>query len=123
MWLIDQLAEARIEEAMRAGEFDDLPGNGQRIPIDPDTLVPEDLRVAYRLLRNAGYAPPEVLLLKEISEVEQLLAGMDSGESRARALKRLNLLRVQLGARAENLGLSVAYSNRVLDRLDGDRRP
>ncbi len=118
MWLIDQLAEARIEDAMRAGDFDDLPGRGRRLPDEPATLVPDELRAAYRLLRNAGCVPPEVALLREISEVEELMAGMACGGMRGRALKRLNLLRAQLGARAESMGAGSAYGARVVEKLD-----
>ena len=118
MWLIDQLAEARIEDAMRAGEFEELPGQGERIPQEPVTLVPDDLRTAYRLLRNAGFVPPEVSLLREISEVEELMAGMECGELRTRAVKRLNLLRAQLGVRGYRLDLPMRYAGGGIDKID-----
>ena len=118
MWLIDRLAESRIEEAMRAGEFDDLPGRGERIPAEPESMVPEELRTGYRLLKNAGFVPPEVTLLREVSEVEELMAGMDCGELRNRAVKRLNLLRAQLGARGFSVDLSVRYAAGIMDKLD-----
>lgn len=116
--MIDRLAESRIEEAMRAGEFDDLPGRGKRVPEEPDSMVPEELRTAYRLLKNAGFVPPEVTLLREISEVEELMAGMDCDELRSRAVKRLNLLRARLGARGGSLDLSPRYAAGIVDRLD-----
>lgn len=117
MWLVDKLAEARIEEAMQAGQFDDLPGYGEPVQVEPPGMVPAELRVGYRLLKNAGYVPPEVTLLREIHEVEQLMAGLDDGESRSGAVKRLNLLRAQLGARAESLNLSREYSTRIMNKL------
>lgn len=117
MWLIDQLAEARIEEASRRGEFDHLPGSGERLQLDDDPLVAEELRVAYRVLKNAGCAPPEVALLAEIRQVEQLMSGMEPGEGRSSGAKRLNLLRAQLGARSEHLDAALQYSVRIMDRL------
>jgi len=53
------LAERRIEEAIARGEFDELPGAGRPLELDDDPLVPEDMRVACRILKNAGYVPAE----------------------------------------------------------------
>jgi len=58
--MLDFLAERRIAEAVSRGELDDLPGAGRPLDLDDDALVPEDLRVANRILKNAGVAPPEV---------------------------------------------------------------
>jgi len=54
------LAERRIEEAIARGKFDDLPGAGRPLELDDiDPLLPEELRLAYRILKNAGFAPAE----------------------------------------------------------------
>jgi hypothetical protein len=98
VWLIDQLAEAHIHAALERGEFDDLPGAGKPLQLEDDRLVPEELRVAYRLLKNAGYLPPAVELLREIREAEDLLAAAQSDHCRDDATRRLNLLRARLGA-------------------------
>ncbi len=121
MWLVDELAEARIAEAMQSGQFDDLPGSGEPVPAEPSSLVPGDLKVAYRLLKNAGYSPPEVVLIREIREVEHLMANLDYGETKSNAVKRLNLLRAQLGARAEGLHSRMEYLGQIMHRLDHPR--
>ena len=118
VWLIDKLAEARIAEAIRAGQFEDLPGEGERISTEEGVLVPEELRVGYRLLKTAGYFPKEISVLNEISEVEQLIVGLDEGEQKSSAVKRLNLLRAQLGARSESLYLKREYSNKIINKFD-----
>lgn len=60
-------------------------------------MVSENLRAGYRLLRNAGYLPPELQLHREIYDVEQLLAGVrDAGEyhqAERRLRSRLNQCR------------------------------
>jgi hypothetical protein len=96
MWLIDKLAEQKITEAIEKGELDDLPGRGQPLCLDDDDLVPEDLRVAYRLLKNAGFLPPQFNMRKEIANVELLLAQARSQEERAILNKRLSYLLTQL---------------------------
>ncbi|HEY7527996.1 MAG TPA: DnaJ family domain-containing protein, partial [Candidatus Deferrimicrobiaceae bacterium] len=60
------LAESKIREAMERGEFDRLPGAGKPLSLDDDSMVPHELRVAYRILKNAGCLPPELELRKEI---------------------------------------------------------
>jgi hypothetical protein len=64
MFVLDFLAEQKIAEAVSRGELDGLPGAGRPLDLDDDALVPEDLRVAYRILRNAGFVPREVEDLK-----------------------------------------------------------
>jgi hypothetical protein len=98
MWLIDQLAEARIAQAIERGTLDDLPGSGAPLDLDDNLLVPEELRVAYRILKNAGCIPPELELRREINQVEQLLATLHEPGQRTRAAKRLNLLMARLAA-------------------------
>jgi hypothetical protein len=60
MFAFELIAERKIEQALARGELDDLPGEGRPLDLDDDALVPEDLRMAYRILKNAGYAPQEV---------------------------------------------------------------
>jgi len=65
MWLIDQLAEQHIREAQEKGELSQLPGEGAPLKLDDDSAVPPELRSAYRLLKNAGYLPPELEMRRE----------------------------------------------------------
>jgi hypothetical protein len=52
---ISIIAEMRIKEAADRGELDNLPGAGQPLSPDDDANVPEELRMAYKLLKNGGY--------------------------------------------------------------------
>lgn len=121
MWLIDKLAERHIQEAQARGEFDNLPGAGQPLSLDDDRAVPPELRSAYRLLKNAGYLPPELQLRRDISQAEDLLAMADSGEERAVHSRRLRYLLTQLGltcASVANLQTEQAYYARLCERLE-----
>ena len=94
---LDALVERRIQAAIAHGEFDNLPGAGRPLDLDDDRLVPEELRVAYRLLKNAGYVPPE---LAQIAEVNRLLATVTRAElgdgGRSAGSRRLRALLIQL---------------------------
>jgi hypothetical protein len=106
----DWVAEQKILEALARGELDDLPGAGRPLALDDDALVPQDLRLAYRILKNAGFVPPEVEARREIAELERLLyegAALDE-TARARAAKKLALLRTRI---------EPFYAERLLGRL------
>ena len=79
--MLDFLAERRIAEAVSRGEFDDLPGAGRPLELDDDVLVPEELRVAHRILKNAGVAPPEV---KKLGLMKVRIESRYYGKLRAR---------------------------------------
>jgi hypothetical protein len=91
--MLDFLVEQKLLEAVSRGEFDDLPGAGRPLDLDDDPLVPEDLRLAYRILKNAGFVPPEVQTLNEIAALERLAIGD------ATAVKKLALLKARIEAR------------------------
>jgi len=91
-----KIAERRIIEAIRDGEFDNLPGAGQPLRLEDDSRVPEDLRMAYKVLKNAGYVPPEIYLRKEIEQTEDLLDEMEDTKAKYRQLKKLNYLITKL---------------------------
>src|SRR5918997_99132 len=67
------LVEQRIQEGLERGMFDNLRGAGKPLNLDEDALVPEDMRMAFRLLRSNGLAPLWVELNKEIREDLQRL--------------------------------------------------
>lgn len=85
MLLIDRLAEEKIANAIKRGELDDLPGMGKPLHLDDDPLVPEELRAGFRLLKNAGYLPPNLQLRKEIESVEALIVQACSREERCKS--------------------------------------
>jgi DnaJ family protein C protein 28 len=62
------LVEQRIQEGIEKGVFDNLRGAGKPLNLDDDALVPEDMRMAFRLLRSNGLAPLWVEMNKEIRD-------------------------------------------------------
>jgi len=116
------LVEKRIQAAMAEGAFDDLPGSGEPLALEDDTLVAEDMRLAYRILKNAGYVPEELTLRREIASVHRLLDEALDGEDRRLANKRLALLRTRLAACGGErpAHLDGEYRERIRRRLAGD---
>ena len=69
-----RVAETRINEAVAAGEFDNLPNAGQPLDLEDYFNAPADLRMAYSILKNANCAPAEVEMLKEIARLREAIA-------------------------------------------------
>ncbi len=115
----ERLAEQRIEEAMAKGEFDNLPGAGKPLPEEPDmATVAPSLRMAYRILKNAGYVPEEVLLRREISHLAQLFQGCPEDEVPPSIRSRWLLLTQRLGELREgNLLLQDRYFARLVQKI------
>ncbi len=92
----EKIIEERILQAQRRGDFDNLPGAGKPLDIEDDSHIPEDLRLAYKVLKNAGCVPPEIELKKEIHQTRDLLTAMEDTAQRYRTLTRLNYLILKL---------------------------
>jgi hypothetical protein len=86
--VLSRLAESKIRTAMARGEFDDLPGRGSPLPVENLSSVPPELRMGFKLLRNAGCLPPELEARKEVARLGTLIATTGDAEERAR-LSRL----------------------------------
>ena len=104
--MLEFIAEQKIAEAVAKGELDDLPGAGQPLDLSDDALIPEEMRLAYRILKNGGFVPPEVETLNDIAQLERLaLAGGNTA-----AVKKLALLKVRIES---------GYYGRAIARLGG----
>ena len=91
-----KIAEQRIREAVEKGEFDNLEGRGKPIVFEDETWIPEDLRPAYRILRNAGYLPQELELRKEVMTLRGLLETIDDDKERVKRIRELNFKLMKL---------------------------
>jgi len=61
----ESLVDRQIREAMEDGRFDDLPFQGEPIPLGDDSLAGE-WAMAFHVLRNAGAAPPWIEADKDV---------------------------------------------------------
>lgn len=96
MDIFQKIAEQRIRQAMEDGEFDNLPGKGQPLQLEDDSHIPEDIRIPYKILKNANCLPPELELKKEILRLEDMLANMPDEKEKYLQMKRLNVLVMRL---------------------------
>lgn len=92
----EKIVEERIRQSQKNGEFDNLPGAGKRLELEDMSRIPEDLRLAYKILKNADCVPPELEIKKEIRSTETLLEGLTDEKLKYKALKKLNYLILKL---------------------------
>ena len=97
----EKIVEAIIKEAQERGEFDNLPGKGKPIDLTAYFDTPEELRMAYSVLKNAGMTSREVDLLKEIAELKQVLAAVVDDKKKQEILKQIQQKQIEFSLMME----------------------
>ena len=119
MFGLQKIIEQKIREAQMKGEFDNLPGKGEPVEIEDDSYVPEDLRMAYKILKNANCVPPEIELKKEIRRMEDMLATLSDEKEKYLQIKRINFKIMQLNMLRKTSPLledTEIYYNKVVEK-------
>ena len=119
------IAERRISEAIRKGQLDVEGWRNKPLPMTNDYLVPEELRMAHKILKNAGCLPPEIETKKEIQQIEDLLANCEDECTRVKQIKKLNYLMMKLdGMKGDTLNIESQekYYQQVVERITVKRR-
>jgi hypothetical protein len=99
------VSEDRIKRAYKDGEFENLPGYGKPLQLDDLSAVPEELRMAYRLLKNSGYSPEENKLRQEVISIEDLIRKCENPEEK----EKLN----------QQLGQKLLTYNKIMSKRGG----
>jgi predicted Zn-dependent protease len=84
------LSEQEIRKAYENGEFDNLPGYGKPMVLEDLSSIPEELRMAYKLLKNAGFSPEENKIKQEMMTIEGLIKECKDPEEKMKLQKNLN---------------------------------
>ena len=94
----EKIIEQRIQKAQREGAFENLEGAGKPLVFEDDRYIPEELRLAYKILKIADCVPVELQLKKEIRQTEDLLKGMEDTAEKYKTMKKLNFLIMKLNS-------------------------
>ncbi|MGG3562714.1 DnaJ family domain-containing protein [Neobacillus rhizosphaerae] len=90
MDLFHIVSEDRIKKAYQDGEFENLPGLGKPLQLEDLSGIPEELRMAYKLLKNAGYTQEEGQLRQEMMTIEGLMKKCEDTSEKESLQKKLN---------------------------------
>jgi hypothetical protein len=120
MFGFQKIVEKRIQEAQKKGEFDNLPGRGKPIHLEDDSRIPEELRLAYKILKNADCLPPEIETKKEIRQMEDLLENIPDEKEKYRLIKKINFKIMKLnmmGNKAPMLEETQIYYKKLVEKF------
>ena len=99
---VEKAIEEKIREAIERGEFDNLSGHGKPLDLDAYFNTPEDLRMAFAMLKSNDFVPEEVEIMKEIDALKSKIATAEETE--------LEVLKKRLNERS--LALSLLFDRR-----------
>jgi hypothetical protein len=111
MVAFEKIAQQKIQAAMEAGEFDNLPNAGQPLDLDSYFALPAHLRMAYSVLKSANCVPEEVELLRETARLEAAYAAAADESARSRLASELERLRLRLAIALERHRVEARRSN------------
>lgn len=102
--LDEQIAQA-LREAEASGELRAARHYGKPIDFgDGYEETPAELRMAFKVLKDAGCAPPEVAMLNELALLREKLGLLAAGDPRGETVRaRISQLEVEVSLRIERL--------------------
>lgn len=126
MDLFSIIAEDKIRKAIEDGDFDNLPGQGKPLKLEDMSHIPEDLRVAYKVMKNSGLLNDVDRLKKELMTIENLLDACENSDESQRLKKRKHEKQIRLEAllkkrKALNSPTSAFYKDKVLDQFNSTK--
>lgn len=118
---LQQIAEQRIAKAIEEGSLKIDSWKNRPLPLDDDSFVPDDLKMAYKILKNSGYVPPEIETRKEIQKLEDLIVKTEDSHQRVKQMKKLDLLMRKIDAqrsRPSSIEHDDAYFRKIVEKID-----
>ncbi len=120
MEFLGKIAENRILEALENGDFENLPGKGKPLKFEDESHIPPELRMAYKILKNADCVPPELEFRKEVLRLQDLVASLPDTAEKLKQMRRLNFYVMKLSmmrpVSAELLEHDL-YTPKILEKL------
>jgi DnaJ homolog subfamily C member 28 len=86
--VVARVAEGKIQEGIEEGKFDNLPGKGKPVVIEEDSSTPQHLRIANRVLKNAGVAPEWIQIRQDILEERNAVCALFARLQRESSARR-----------------------------------
>ena len=117
---LTRIAEQKIAEAMKTKDFTSEKWKNKPLPLENDSNVPDDLKMAYKILKNSGYLPPEIEEKKEVQRLEELIATTEDEHERLKQMKKLNVLLMKIDTKRStpaNIAQQDDYYRKVVERI------
>jgi len=114
------IAERRIAKAIEDGTLRTDSWKNKPLPLDDDAFVPDDLKMAYKVLKNSGFLPPEIETKKEIQKLEDLICQTEDEHERVKQMKKLNVLMMKIDSqrsRPSSIEHDDDYYRRIVEKV------
>ena len=107
---IDEQIAQSLRESLASGELATAASWGKPLDLaDGYAQTPEELRMAFKALKDAGFVPPEVETMQQIAALREQLAATGADPTAADALRRrISELQQHLALRLEKLRTSAS---------------
>jgi len=99
---IESAIEQQIKAAIERGDFDNLAGKGKPLDLDAYFNTPEDMRMAFGMLRSNEFVPDEVEKLNEIARLRDTIKESTDETEKASLTKKLNELSLAVSLMIES---------------------
>lgn len=100
----DEEIGRHLQQALASGELAGTPGFGKPLPEDAGwQATPEALRMPFKILKNAGFVPPELELFHERAALGRALAECSCEADRSALAAKLSELEQKIALRLEAL--------------------
>ncbi len=128
MYILHIIAEQKIQEALKKGDLNSEKWKNKPLPEENDRFVPDDLKMAYKILKNSGYLPPEIEERKEVKKLEELIATTEDEHTRVRQMKKLSVLLAKIESRRNkpsNIAEQDEYYRQAVEKVtvNAKRKP
>ncbi|WP_096155745.1 J-domain-containing protein [Bacillus sp. FJAT-45066] len=117
-----RITDDKIRKAYEDGEFEQLPGYGKKLELEDLSNVPPELRMAYKIIKNAGMAEEEQVR-SEIQYIEDLIDKAHDSLEEDRLRVRLNEKLIRFNQLMEkkkqetNSAVFKNYQNKIHDKF------
>jgi hypothetical protein len=104
---LDEQIAQYLQDSLSSGELRSATCWGKPLDLDDgDAQTPVELRMPFKVLKEAGYVPPEVQTMQDIAALRRALAAEPDAADAARRRQRLSELQQHLALRLEKLSRS-----------------
>lgn len=104
---IDEQIAQSLRDAQRSGELQSAPSWGKPLDLnDGYEQTPEELRMAFKALKDAGLVPPEVETMRQIAALRQRIDAAPRTPEAEAMRRRISELQQHLALRLEKLRIS-----------------
>ena len=105
--MLDDHIGRALAESEKSGELRAAPSFGKPLNFgDGCDETPAELRMGFKILKDAGVVPPEVELMQQIDALRRSLQDLPDGEALRAGHRRLSEMQQQLSLRLEKLRAS-----------------